>query len=166
MSEIEFGGQLTEAEFGTVNALALRKLRLVVRLFGILYGFINLASFSWDQLTEQPLAYIFIWISIFLFISGGWPIDRLVVRRYWRNNKLLQKPVSGTVSEEGISWNVEGFMSSNIPWSLFMKHRVSPLMILVYQGPNQVYYFPRRYFHSDSDWIEFHKLVISKVPSK
>jgi len=31
-------------------------------------------------------------------------------------------------------------------------------MILVYQGPNQVFYFPRRYFQTDTDWAEFQKL--------
>jgi len=166
MNEILFRGQLTEVEYANVNALAMRKLRLVVRFFGILYGLITVTSFSWEQFTEQPLASIFNWLWILLFITGGWPIHRLLVRRYWRNNKLLQKPVSGTISEEAINWNVEGLLSSRIPWDLFMKHRVSQSMILVYQGPNQVYYFPRRYFDSDTDWTEFHELVASKVPSK
>ena len=166
MNEIQFAGQLTEAEFAKVNALAMRKVRLVVRCFGIGYGLINLASASWDQFTEQPVASIFVWLWIVLFITGGWPVHRFLIRRHWRNNKLLQKPVCGTVSEEAISWNVEGLLSSRIPWDVFIRHRVSPSMILVYQGLNQVCYFPRHYFNSDNDWTEFHKLVAVKVPSK
>src|SRR5436190_6453989 len=122
MSEIHFHGKLTEAEFANIGKLAMRKFTIVFRAGGVLVGLLMIASFSWEQFTEQAWSSIFVYIVVALLITGGWPVFTLLQRRVWKNNKLIQRPISGTADSEAVLWNVEGISSSRIPWDLFMKY--------------------------------------------
>ena len=85
---------------------------------------------------------------------------------HWRSNRILQLPVSGVVSEDEITWNIEGHSSGRFPWTLLLSYRSSESMILIYQGINQAFYFPRRYFQSEEEWASFRRIVASKLPRK
>jgi hypothetical protein len=93
-------------------------------------------------------------------------VQRYYVRRHWKSNKLMQQPIKGTVSDEGLNWEVEGLLSSHVPWDLFLRYRESPDMLLIYQGINQVFYFFPRFFENESQWQEFRELVAKKLPRK
>ena len=161
MSEINFGGQLTEAEYRQIQALALRKF----------WGFaaVMLAVVvAWNILDFGGISNSGFWISIvppFLFVAGFWMLaPRIFARRQFRSNKMIQQPMSGTISEEAFTWNISNLSSSRIPWDLLLRYRKSESLILVYQSTSQVYYFPRRYFSSDQDWIDFQGILAKKLP--
>jgi hypothetical protein len=78
----------------------------------------------------------------------------------------MQRPCKGAISEEGINWEIEGVLSSRVPWDLCLKYRESSDMLFVYQGINQVFYFFPRYFENESKWKEFRDLVSRKLPRK
>jgi hypothetical protein len=163
---IPFSGQLTEADFAAAGRLASKRAWWAIRGFGLLFALILVTSKSWEGFSEQPLATLFVWAFGLMILTGGWPLTPLLARRHWRNNKLLQIPVSGQVSADGIDWRVEGVSSSVLPWSLFFGYRRSETMTVIYQGPNQVFCVPRRYFRDDHDWTAFNELVSERLPSK
>ena len=74
--------------------------------------------------------------------------------------------VNGEVSDDGVSWNVEGLSTARFPWHLLLKYRESETLVLIYQSLNQVFYFPRHYFQAEGDWLQFRKLVGSKLQRK
>ena len=166
MQEIQFSGQLTETDYRSISALSARKLwivaggvLLVLVLFDLWNGGLreSLSDLKVAILTLLPVAVII--PVVFLSI-------RYSVRRHWRSNKVMQQPFKGTISEEGINWEVEGLLSSHVPWDLCLKYRESSNMILVYQGINQVFYFFPRYFANEAQWKEFRGLVARKLTRK
>jgi len=161
MTGITFSGQLTEAEFRTIHGLAARKFRWVI---GVFVGIMSI----WTYLTASNSdASLPIWIFLpLIYLVSMFVVPRFALRRQWRSNKLLHEPVSGEVNEEGIIWNVTGVLQMNVTWNLLLRYRESPSLVLVYQGLNQVFYFPRRYFANENDWAEFRKLIASKLPTK
>ena len=166
MTEVVFAGCLTEAEFRELQSLAMRKIWFVLAvIFLVLLG-LNLLSGGGRTFVENPFAALATWTPVMLMIPVGIAIHRLTVRRHWKSNKILQIPVNGTVSEDEITWNVEGLSSSRLPWTLLLKYRSSESMLLIYHGVNQVLYFPRRYFQSDEEWARFQQIVASKLPRK
>ena len=126
--EIEFAGKLTEADFRRIQMLAMRKVWLV---FGGMFGVmvvVNLLSGMGRALARNPLDAVLTWMPIVLVIPVVAVLQWFGMRRHWRNNRTVQHPVNGLVSDEGITWNVEGLSSSKLPWHLLLgvsRHRIT-----------------------------------------
>ena len=103
-------------------------------------------------------------VGIFALVTG--PLHRRAVRRVWKSNMMLQQPVHGSVSEDGIQWDVHGIAQARFPWSVLHGYRDRSSFVLVYQGLNQVLYFFRTYFQTDADWATFKDLVAKRLPPK
>jgi hypothetical protein len=166
MREIAFSGQLTEGDYFRIVALTARKTWIVISGLVVVALAIYLPMGGWQALWSDPamgwttLAPFILW-AVFMY-----PLLRFQVRRQWRNNKAMQQPVAGVVTEEGITWNVDGLSTARVPWSLLLRYREQPTLVLVYQGLNQVFYFFRHYFATETDWVEFRGLVASRLPRK
>ena len=159
MEPIAFSGQLTEEDWSRIQALGLRKLRIVVLIFFIGLGgytFLTSAADLWLSWGIPMLFVVFFWL-FFL---------RYSVRQQWRKNKFLQKPVSGFVSDEGITWNIQDVSSTHLAWNMCLHYRERPSVILVFTGVSQAFYFLPSFFAKDHDWDEFRKVVSSKLPRK
>ena len=166
MTEIQFAGQLTENDFRRIQSLAMRKIYAVLGAIFVLLVVMNLASGSWHQFATDPRGAFVTWLPILIFIPAMALIQSFVVRRHWRNNKTIQLPTRGGVSEEAITWNVKDVSSSRFAWDMLLKYRESDALVLVYQSLNQVLYFPRHYFATQEDWEAFRSLVRAKLRRK
>jgi hypothetical protein len=130
----------------------------VVAVLAWLWGWRGIAANpTWAATTFGPLL---------LVVPFSLLLRRVTVRRHWRNNKTLQRPVRGVISEDAIVWNVDGVGSSRFTWDLLLRYRESPALLVIYQGLNQVFYFFPDYFSDASQWNEFRRIVASKLPRK
>ena len=164
--EIHFAGKLTESDFRRIQMLAARKVWIV---FGLIFGVmlvVNLFSGMGRALAQNPVDAVITWMPIVLVIPAIVVLQWFVMRRHWKNNRTIQQPVHGVVSDEGITWDVQDISSSKLPWHLLLRYRDTESLVLVYQALNQVFYFPRHYFSTDQDWSSFKQLVASKLPRK
>jgi hypothetical protein len=166
MRELHFTGQLTESDYRSINALASRKMWIICGVFLLFLLILNIWNGDLQQSLLNPWVTILAWLPLVLMIPVLFIGQRYFVRRHWKSNKVMQRPIKGTASDEGINWEVEGLSSSHVPWDLFLRYRESSNMLLVYQGINQVFYFFPRYFEDDTQWQEFRELVAQKLPRK
>src|SRR5215475_13143527 len=146
MREIAFAGQLTERDFGHINLLAARKTWLVIAgvCLTMLAAFLTFGG--WREVLDDPMHALPAFVPFALLGILIYPLHRLTVRRHWRSNKVLQQPVRGAVSDEGIRWEVGELSTMRVPWELLHGYRSGPSLVVVYQGVNQVFYFFRHYF--------------------
>lgn len=166
MDEIHFEGQLNEDDYRAISALASRKLWIFSGLCFIILVVYNLWSGGIQQFHSDIKVIFFTWLPIVIIIPVLFGLQRFFIRRQWRNNKILQQPVKGTISDEGIKWEIDGLSSSQMPWDLLLGYRATSSFLLVYQGLNQVFYFFPRYFSDTNKWEEFRQLVAKKLPTK
>ena len=79
-------------------------------------------------------------------------------------NSPLLKPLTGTVTDEGVS--LQGYhFKSDIKWTSFSYFKRSKDIILLYQGPNAFNFLSPHLFKSDADWEECVAKVMKYLPS-
>lgn len=171
MPGLEFSGQLSENDFKAINALIVRKglIATVMCLLAFTILIIwnaGLRSALWDPSTGIVIS------STFAIVSALF-VKRWIARRRWGRDKILQQPIRGTVSEDGIDWGVEGFSPLHIPWDSLVRYRESAGIVLltaylvVSQAHHfQIYYFFPGYFSGESEWQQFRELVVKELPRK
>ena len=166
MTEVAFAGQLTEAGYRRVNAVVARKVVLAWGGGLTLVILVQLWQWGWRGVVDNPTWAAIVFVPLILIIPFSLFLRRFTWRRHWRANKTLQKPVRGVVSEEGITWDVEGVASTRFTWDLLLKYREAPSILLIYQGLNQVFYFFPHYFADEVQWQAFRSLVARKLARK
>jgi hypothetical protein len=159
MEPIPFSGQLTEDAYHRINALTLRKLKIVVLVFFVVIGGYPLLGNSWDVWLSAGIPMLVVAFFFLFFL-------RYSVRQQWKKSKFLQKPFSGFVTDEGFTWNIQEVSSTHIAWNMCLHYRETPSLILVYTGLNQAYYFLPDFFAKEGDWDELRKVVKSKLTKK
>lgn len=166
MGSIHFAGQLTEHDYRRISALAGRKVVFAwSALLGALFVFL-LARWSWDAFLAEPLYTAVVFGSLLFIIPISLALRPLILRRHWRSNAVLRQPIKGEVSDQGITWDVDGVSSNQLPWDLLLQYRESATALLVYVGIGQFLYFLPRYFSDPADWQRFKTLVATKLPRR
>jgi len=166
MDPIPFAGQLTEADFRRVSALAGR--RVVLGWTALLTAVITvlLTRWNWEAFWAEPVYTGVVFGLLLLTVPISLALRPLLLRRYWRSNAILRRAIRGEASETGITWDVEGISSNHVAWDLLLRYRESRSAILVYVGLNQFFYFLPHYFGGEAEWQRFRALVASKLPRK
>lgn len=166
MESISFAGQLTEADFRHVSALAGRKVVLGwTVVIAAVIAFL-LWRWSWEDFLAEPIYTGMIFGSLALAIPMSLALRPLLLHRYWRSNAVLRQPFKGEASDQGMTWHIEGVSSNHVPWHFLLRYRVSQSAVLVYVGLNQFFYFLPHYFSSPAEWQRFRTLVATKLPRK
>jgi YcxB-like protein len=166
MTEVAFAGQLTEADYRRVNAVVARKVILAWSGGLALIILVQLWQWGWRGVLANPTWAAIVFVPLILVMPFSLLLRRFTWRRHWRANKTLQKPVRGRVSEEGITWDVDGVASTRFTWDLLLKYREAQSILLIYQGLNQVFYFFPHYFADEAQWQAFRAIVATKLPRK
>lgn len=166
MDVIRFAGQLTERDFRRISALAARRVVLAWTAFIAVLIAVLLARWSWDAFLDQPVYTASVFGLLMLTMPLSLALRPLLLRRHWRSNAILRRPVKGEVSDQGITWDVEGVSSNQVPWDLLLRYRESDTAVLVYVGISQFLYFLPHYFSDPTDWQRFRTLVATKLPRK
>jgi hypothetical protein len=165
MEPIPFAGQLTEADFRRVSALAGRRVVLGWTALIVVLITVLLARWSWEAFLAEPVYTGMVFGLLLLTVPLSLAIRPLLLRRYWRSNAILRQPITGQASDQGIAWSIEGVSSNQVPWHLLLRYLESSALVLVYLGLNQFLYFFPHYFGGPDDW-RFRALVASKLPRK
>jgi hypothetical protein len=166
MTDVAFAGQLTEADYRRLNALVARKVILAWSAALAILVAVQLWQWGWRGLVANPSWAAIVFVPLVLVMPLSLFLRRFTWRRHWRANKTLQKPVRGVVSDEGITWDVDGVASTRFTWDLLLKYREGPSILLVYQGLNQVFYFFPHYFADETQWQAFRAIVARKLPRR
>jgi hypothetical protein len=166
MEPIAFAGQLTEADYRRVSALAGRKVVLAWTLAIAAVMTWLLWRWSWDAFVAQPIYTGVVFGGLALTIPISLALRPVMLRRHWRSNAILRQPFKGKVSDQGITWDIEGVTSNHVPWHLLLQYRASQSAVLVYVGLNQFFYFLPHHFSSSADWQRFRTLVATRLPRK
>jgi hypothetical protein len=162
--ELKFSGQLNEREYRAIVGVTARRVWIVSGTSIALLVAANLSLTGPVPLSEDLAGAALSWLPAALVVPVLVIAHSSTVRRQWRNNRLIQMPISGMVAEDGILWNVEGVSSARLPWALLSRYREGAGGLLVYHGTSQVFYFFPRFFAGESDWQEFRRMVGMKLP--
>jgi hypothetical protein len=84
-------------------------------------------------------------------------------RKMLESNKLLQALMWGEVTESGIVLESER-SRADLTWDVFLRAKISPRIVLLYQSLQVYNLFPREHFGSDADWAAFVDRVRRHVP--
>jgi YcxB-like protein len=156
---IDFGGQLSKRDFYAMQRLGMGKMRffglylLICIVMVVATGGLNSIRWSADLVKLVPMA-----IILGLFFAGV----PLSIERNWKKNPRVREPVSGRVTEDGISWQ-SVYQQGQFPWKAIAKWRAGKELVLAYTSPQQAMFFPRHFFQSDSDWNAFLETVKQNV---
>jgi hypothetical protein len=105
------------------------------------------------------------WLPVLVFLvlgTGVYMFRRMTIRQNFESNRALDRPISGTIDEEGVEL-VSQYGQSRTPWPVYYQARVSKNMVLLYQSTTQALFLPREFFASDSDWDRFIEIVRTSV---
>ena len=155
MQQVSFSGRLTYQDFKSANWLAAGNKVTISGLLVLAMSILMWATAGW------AIAAMLVGLT-----SVSYAFQQYPLRKRWQNSRVLQRPVSGTVSDQAITWNVSATSTAQVEWSHLRRWRRSPSLILLYQGPSQVLYFPRHFFTDKGDWTTCGALVDAKLGRK
>jgi hypothetical protein len=163
--EIPFAGQITQADYLQAQALHNKasKAPLVLgTIAGAMLITTGLASFSEPAIFGTALPVI-AFLAI-LAVATWWAL-RFQAINNWKKSKTFQNPFSGTITSNRIHFDA-AYSESSQSWEVYIHYKQSPTMILLYQSPNLMNIFPKKFFKSDQDWEAFIKLVQENILEK
>jgi hypothetical protein len=163
--EIPFAGQITQTDYLQAQALH-GKASKAPFVLGTIFVFMVIAagvsSFSEPAIVGSALPVI---AFLAILTAASWWGPRFQAIYSWKNNKTFQKPFSGTITPDRIHFDTT-YSESNMSWEVYVHYKQSPTMMLLYQSPNLMNIFPKKFFKSDPDWEAFIKLVQENVPER
>ncbi len=138
----------------TRNSLSIRILLIAVVALILVFGFYQGTSNWWT---------ILLGAVVLVGVAIPWWLPYLQALTFDKNSPLL-KPLTGTLTDEGVSLRGNNF-KSDIKWASYSYFKKSKDIILLYQGPNAFNFLARPLFRSDADWQECVSLVLKYLPS-
>src|SRR5262249_36197984 len=107
---------------------------------------------------------VFVIAALLLLVRSSRAITRYWFRKQYR--KRTGRDESKVVCEFGdvaLFISTEGGVASHYPWGAIVRGVERPLGLLVYTGPEVVFWFPKSAFGSEADYFSAIRLVQSKV---
>jgi hypothetical protein len=147
---IPFRGSITRELFLRAQRLHAGRRRLILWAFpGI---FLILIALGWNGMDRAPLAVK----AEALVLTFLFPILMMLFQRWqwgrqYMKSPLLQEPIWGAVSEEQLELH-GAHGDSRLPWSLFVKRKQVPGLVLLYQSPYAFNLLARELFVDDAAW--------------
>jgi YcxB-like protein len=162
---IPFQGTLDRSTVSRAVGKQLRPLRVLGGIFitlslgSVLLGLLATSSQAREQ-TLTPVTAFFGLIGV-AFCAAPY----LSTRKLFATSKIVQAPLSGTVSDTGVTLH-NAFGDSNLPWDAFYGAAVRSDVVFLYQSAYNYNLFPRAFFQDDHAWHEFKSLVRARVRPK
>jgi hypothetical protein len=166
--EVNFAGQYTKQDFlqaqrihympsPVVRVLCITAIVAVVAIY-IAQFFLRQPGRLIDELGILLPAFIIIYVLAMPFLLPFSTTSQIL------KDPDFQAPISGTVDENGVKL-VAKRSTSEMKWELYIRAIQKEYFVMLYQ-PNKWYnLFPRRFFHTNSDWEEFLNLVKTNIQS-
>ena len=164
---IKFEGSLTKEEFKDSVKLANRPIKennvnidfwVVLVLAGTLLAFAGLRLLFASQNTGLGVFLLAGGVVLFMF---GMKL-RAAVDRAWEELQKTDAKREGLITEEYLEIRNSVSNSQNL-WTGFNGYGEYRNLLLLFQG-NVAYPFSIRFFQNETDWQEFRKFVVSKLP--
>lgn len=130
----------------------IREKRTIIRLallwfiaMAAFIGFFSAAGMPWPELRGNLLPFALIIIATILLFSLGIPLalGPLVIRRRFKQDKLVRKPVSASWDEEAYEAEQPG-ARNHIPWRDYMKTREDRHLFLFFISDYSYQILPKR----------------------
>ena len=159
--DIYVKGQLTRQDIIRAFFRHLKPTRnsIVIRL--ALLGLMVLV-FAYGSQTAAWWTYLLAGVVVVGVLSPWW-MPYFQAFNFNKNSPLL-KPLTGTVTDEGVSLRGYRF-NSDIKWASFTYYKRTREVVLLYQGPNAFNFLSRNLFKSDAEWEECVTIVDKFLPS-
>ena len=103
--------------------------------------------------------FVAFWLVSLWFISPN-----VNARRAERTSRMFGSPLRGLAREVGIHLE-SAFGSSELPWGMFFRFKMTDALVILYQSAHTFNMFPRSFFGSDEDWRIFRAWVAERVPA-
>ncbi len=123
-------------------------------LLEVIKGPFPLSPSSWG-----PVVFVLL-LGIFVLAT-----PYITVRRALATSRILNEPIQGTASDEGIMVS-STFGKSELPWGAFYRARASADVVLLYISANQFHLVMKDFFATAEDWESFKVLVRANVKTK
>ena len=117
---------------------------------------------GWSRVASHPTSLLPDLILTALIFVAVAAITRHKGVRAWREMILLFGGIHGLVTDWGIEWTTKN-TNSKFEWSKFIKTKQKTDFTLVFYTKRGLFYFPRSFFASESEWHKFNALVRSRV---
>ncbi len=161
--DIYVKGQLTRQDIIQAFFRHLKPTRNSIAIHLALLGLMALVLiFADSHHTATSWTYLLAVVVVIGVLSPWW-MPYFQAFNFNQNSPLL-KPLTGVVTDEGVSLRGYRF-NSDIKWSSFTHYKRDRGVVLLYQGPNAFNFLSRNLFRSDAQWEECVTLVDKFLPS-
>ncbi|MBC8336347.1 MAG: YcxB family protein [Anaerolineales bacterium] len=165
--QIKFKGQYDKKLFYNAVRLANqpgRTSRLMYIFVGLVFGVMAVSTIS-EIIKTGDFAGNIIEIALLLLLGvvlyQAYIPTYLGARRMW-NTTSVQRPLSGYVTKQGITYNFPKGDKS-YPWSDFNRLRKVGGLVTLITIRGMLLIFPRHFFNTETDWERFTKLIDTHV---
>ena len=161
--DIYVKGQLTRQDIVRAFFRHLKPTRNSIATRLVLLGLVALVLiFAYNRNTATGWTYLLA-VVVVIGVLFPWWMPYFQAFNFNKNSPLL-KPLTGVVTDEGVS--LRGFrFNSDLKWSSFTHYKRTRDVVLLYQGPNAFNFLSRNLFRSDAEWEECVSTVEKFLPS-
>ncbi len=161
---IPIQGQFTTDDFKKAFALHLATPRRLAALIVIvLIVLVQITFIKADNFTSGFLSSLPFLLMATMF-SYPLLLPRMQAEKM-KDSPLLQHPITGQVSDNGIHWIAEdGEM--DFSWDVITQYRSASDIVLLYQESGSFIPFPRHLYTNDDDWQAFSQSIRQEIPQK
>jgi YcxB-like protein len=169
MAEVRFEGRIDRQMYIDAQRLYLKPggrgvVLLVLAILLIGYGVIGVPLVQGSRPSAGAIAGVPAFMALWLVFL--WVISPIMnARRVERTNKMFGIPLRGVAKEAGLHLESE-FGTSEFPWAVFFRFKMTDALVILYQSAHAFHIFPRSFFSSDEDWQVFRACVAEKVPAR
>lgn len=96
------------------------------------------------------------------FLLQPYISSRQTASSLWKN-PVMQKPLQGVISAQGIAYVSSSTGRRETGWDKFAKKQMTDNLIVLLTADGVLYFFPRYFFKTDNDWRVVVQWVNSKV---
>lgn len=159
---VQFSGSISrEAFFRVQTLLLLIWVRWYVFSACIVYFFVRFGV-GWTEVISSPMNALPDLILAALVLLASNLIVWFGRNKAWRNTIAMSGRVFGVVTESGIDWNTSNTVSK-FEWLKFVKVRLERNLTMLFYSERCALYFPKSFFESEQEWLQFDSLVSSRV---
>jgi len=167
--ELTFSGAMTKEDYLSSLKLSIRPISKKGidhwELWIVLFWFAGAIGLVGIYVLLVSFELFAVWVVLFALsaILGALGLKlRKAPDKYWEENKTLQAPYEGKITNAGIEVrNLHG--QSNLQWSNFSGYGEYREVVVLFCGKTHFHPFPRSLFADDNDWEAFREVVGSKL---
>lgn len=102
--------------------------------------------------------HLFSLVFIAIFLLQPYISSYFTALKIWKD-PLMQEPLSGYLSSQGVAYRSSSGTEKIISWASFAKKQTTDTLLVLLTADGVVSFFPRSFFKTDDDWRRAKQLV-------